>query len=401
MTTVLVLVAITVTLVAAVTTLTNILSRTQKPARRSLWLTIACLVLAMTTRLPQTGVALNTAFGFNARWPINALLLIAAMYFFQMFFLYSVHGNDPARVNGPRRWRLLAVLICGIAILAPFMARPAATDFILGPGGRYQTGGPGDSVAQLSRFAFAIYMCFAALTLTHLGFRWARKSGKGVLQIALGLFAAGSALGCLVAIHSAAYNLALLVTITPSWPEAAPVSWLIPLAGTLQVAGTVLPSLWPRLVRLRQWFAYRRALINLYPLWVAMCVAMPAIVLDPILPRWKDRLSVGEMDYRLYRRIIEIWDARRLLKSHISPQVVEQARAAGQKRGLSGNKLAAAVEAASIKAALYAVSHDHAPATLKNMHNRRESGDLAAEVAWWSVVAAEFRQSHTIAQRQA
>jgi hypothetical protein len=395
MTTILVVLAIAVSLVGAVTKLTSVLTRTQAPARRSLWLTIACLVITMAARLPQVGATVNAAVGFNVRWPINALLLMAAMYFFQMFFLYSVHGNDPSLVNGQRRWRLLTVLTCGIGVLALFMARPTAIDFVFGPGGRYEAGGPGDQLAQLSRILFALYMCFATLTLTHLGIRWAKKSGRGALQVGLGSFAAGSALGCVVAIHSAAHNLAVLVAVAPPWPEATVVAWLIPLAGTLQVTGVVIPALWPRLVRLRRWFAHRRALITLYPLWATMCTAAPNIVLDPIQTRWKDRLSISEMDYRLYRRIIEIWDAHRLLRQHISPQIREQALVAGRRRGLRGDRLAAAVEAASIDAALHALRNNQTPTTNKSLHDGRTRSDLAAEVAWWGSVTIEFRQLST------
>lgn len=65
--------------------------------------------------------------------------------------------------------------------------------------------------------------------------------------------------------------------------------------------------------RVDQARSYRR----LAPLWGALCAAEPGVVLG--------RLSRFALDILLYRRIIEIWDARLRLRDHFDPDTRDAA----------------------------------------------------------------------------
>lgn len=98
--------------------------------------------------------------------------------------------------------------------------------------------------------------------------------------------------------------------------ELEPTAWLCgDIGSALALIGWVLPTAGPRLSAIRQWYRNYRAHIALYPLWKTMYEAAPAVVLDPSSSRLRDLLRVQDIDFWLYRRVIEIQDARRSILS--------------------------------------------------------------------------------------
>jgi len=69
--------------------------------------------------------------------------------------------------------------------------------------------------------------------------------------------------------------------------------------------------------------------------------------------------TAGDLKFRLYRRVIEIADARLLLRPYLDPAVTEAARHAATAQGLHGDQLRATIRATELAAALDA----HAAAT--------------------------------------
>jgi hypothetical protein len=74
----------------------------------------------------------------------------------------------------------------------------------------------------------------------------------------------------------------------------------------LFAAGALLPALGG----LWRWSANYLALQRLRPLWLASVAAAPQVVLGDPPSRLRDLFTVRGVDLRLYRRIIEIKDAR-------------------------------------------------------------------------------------------
>jgi hypothetical protein len=71
----------------------------------------------------------------------------------------------------------------------------------------------------------------------------------------------------------------------------------------------------------RRWAAEYRAYRELYPLWRALTSAVPGVALEPT-SRWTtDALRIRDMHLRVYRRVIELRDARLLLHPTPVPPV--------------------------------------------------------------------------------
>lgn len=107
-----------------------------------------------------------------------------------------------------------------------------------------------------------------------------------------------------------------------------PLAWLCGDVGSmLALIGWAMPTVGPAVVKWsRDYRAYRR----LYPLWRALYREVPAIALDPPPSALRDSLRWRDIDFWLHRRVIEIQDARRALRSRAGvPSALTEALAAG------------------------------------------------------------------------
>jgi hypothetical protein len=106
------------------------------------------------------------------------------------------------------------------------------------------------------------------------------------------------------------------------------------------------------------------------------------------------------LNYRLYRRVIEIRDGLLALRSYRDPEVRIGARRCGEAAGLTGDELRAAVAAAQVRAALNAKAQGRvAPANSRGsaddreMFELRRGNDLTAEAAWLRQIARAYTRS--------
>ena len=88
-----------------------------------------------------------------------------------------------------------------------------------------------------------------------------------------------------------------------------------------------------------------RAHRKLYLLWSDLREITPEIALDPASSEFHDRLRLRDLDFRLYRRVIEIRDGRLALRPFLDADVARQAREDALRGGLDDRDLEAAVEA--------------------------------------------------------
>jgi hypothetical protein len=147
----------------------------------------------------------------------------------------------------------------------------------------------------------------------------------------------------------------------------------------------------------------RRAYQVIYPLWTVLLAPFPDKVLpgsegpsNPKLAIWPRRLKT-----LLYRRIVEIRDARLQLRPHFDAGVAAEAKAAAQALGLDELETDAAVEAALLHAALATYSQgngrDMTPSAVAVVEDADATeakwfgvGDLAAESRWLKAVAGHW-----------
>lgn len=99
--------------------------------------------------------------------------------------------------------------------------------------------------------------------------------------------------------------------------------------------------------------------------------------------------------HRVRRMLLELGEWRWALTPRLNPTVAAEAERLGRDAGLTGTALAAAVEAARLKAA--ATSDHHAP--YGDVRPTDGTG-VADERAWWTAVARAYRRPAQVARRR-
>jgi hypothetical protein len=160
--------------------------------------------------------------------------------------------------------------------------------------------------------------------------------------------------------------------------------------GLLLLVGLMIPLWAPKVAEaadwLRSWRTYRR----LFPLWRVVDLAMPEVVLARSHVAWFDRISPWRLRFRLYRRVIEIQDARLAVRGHLGPDLLAAAARRADGRSLNGVDRQAFVEAVALRSALLACRAG-APATAGPVVLDHAAGvDPAAELAWLLKLADVF-----------
>ncbi|MGW0589621.1 MAB_1171c family putative transporter [Streptosporangium sp. NPDC002607] len=162
----------------------------------------------------------------------------------------------------------------------------------------------------------------------------------------------------------------------------------VPLGATMPAWGAFL-----RVPALLEWFHRYRVYTVLRPLWGDLYRANPQIALLRPPHRLAGLLPPRDLGLRLYRRVIEIRDGRMIVRHHLDPAVAAAARERAAAAGITGRKLDAVVEAATLSAALRAASGDEAPAGEPPRDTVPGGDDLAGDVAFLCDVARAYRRS--------
>jgi hypothetical protein len=370
-----------------------------EPGARFLWLTLLGLALALTVLLPPVYLALDrfSSLPNLARFLGNGLVLVAGWtaqaYLFHLN--YAEQRAAPAiRCNG---YLLLATLLASAILFSLAQVEEEALDF-------------------QNRFASApfvmeyrlVYLAYLGLTLRYvvpLSWRYATMSPRPALSLGLRLVAAGGAVGCGYIIHEALLVLTRRLGVPYPVPDPALLTEvLIAVSATLLVTGATLPSWGPHvgIPAFYRWAEQYLACRRLYPLWRALCATNPGIALEPPPPAWRDMIVVRDLGFRLYRRVVEIHDARLELRPYTDQRVVEYAGALCQKRGLEDEEMAIVVYAASLAYAVRARTTGRAAQRPAMAPTGPARIDLAAEVAFLARVAWCYQHSplvHTVLAR--
>ncbi|MEW2579283.1 MAB_1171c family putative transporter [Streptomyces syringium] len=169
----------------------------------------------------------------------------------------------------------------------------------------------------------------------------------------------------------------------PIVPIAVTVNTIGKTAGwTMPDWGRSLSALWARI-------DLRRAHGELRPLHRILTAQVP----EPVLELEPD----ADRRTRVYRTVIEIRDAQWALRTWMDPAVADTARARAADAGLTGDDLAATVEAALLAAALRAKEQDSRPAAHASTPLAAEPQDLAAELSFQRTLARAFATSPVVA----
>jgi hypothetical protein len=359
----------------------------QNPTLRAFWISITVMAMMATTSIPPVYWRLENATGFLAIWTTGLILLGCAAL--QTTVLLWTH--PPQQAWSKIRVRLLLFSLAAMIMIALVLradndtARANLAAFAENPELLY---GRTPYVAESIMVCLGMIGYTAADMVWHF-LRYARLVDRHWLRRGLRLMAISS-------MFALAYSLITLASVVALRLDLAIHDRTRPIAALLAnstvlvfIAGSTMPAWGPKLQRLR---AYRQ----LRPLWRALCQATPEVVFDAPNPRRLGRWLIPDLDFRLYRRIIEIRDSRLALRPYLDQDAAAAARRLARAAGLHGDALRAVIEASVLADAVYAKA-DGRPAQAHPMDDTPGGMDLAGELAWLTEVAKAFAGSPIVA----
>ncbi|MBS2963942.1 hypothetical protein KGA66_12875 [Actinocrinis puniceicyclus] len=230
--------------------------------------------------------------------------------------------------------------------------------------------------------------------------RYARVTSRSWLRTGLITAGFGAAIGLLYSFTRLAdLAAARLGADLSQWENVAEVG--AGLGALLVMVGLTLHSWGPRISAAALHVKRLRAYAALAPLWSALNVRDPSIVLEPgrreggdrPASRWRAAVRVlTDPDYHVTRRVVEIRDGLLALRPYLDHSVTERARTHFEQRGLHGDALDAAVTAAQIHTLL-----DASPATARRTAASTPApgntpADIDAELAWLVKLAHAYAE---------
>jgi len=325
-----------------------------------------CLGLAMAILAPATpGLLADLGLSRVAEILLGDSVRIMAVSIL-MFMAYVV-GRRPVRG--------LPVVAAVVAQLADIGSFVAARPVIGGPDDSLVTHGSGQWLLAGHDLIFAGYTGWALAIATAAFWREARRADPGPVRTGIRLSLVALAVGMVWTAWTVDDIVHVLRTGVQDGSEDLVSNALGALCAAFIVAATLVAKWHTGYAVVRErvhtYLVYRR----LTPLWEAVRAELPQIALDD-----RHRLPFGgrSLDFALYRRVIEIHDARLALRPY-DPE--RRAEAVGPE---------AHVEAASIAAALANHRDGRVRASGEPVRHAEAAKTVAAEAAWLAEVANAF-----------
>jgi hypothetical protein len=360
--------------------------------QRTLCLSLAAFAAALTLNLPTVYVAFDRAVGVPnladlgehvcGVWGVAGILRLAR----------QVTAAAPVG----RAWHELAmpglatVALTVLFVLAPIPAE--APSFTTAYG----------HLPEITAYWIVTiaYFGITLAALARLSLRYAGRVRRPSLRIGLQVLGAGVALGVAYSLSKLAELVAAQLPHADAAQHVAATTGHILLAvGALTMSvGLLIPALGPRLRAVERAARAYVALRRLRPLWETLWQANPDILLDPPPARWRDLLVFGQLESRLYRRVIEIEDGLLALRPYVTDDVAHEALAAATEAGLVGRDRDATVDACCLAVAVAAKRSGRAPAATAASPTRGTQGaaDLASEVQLLRQLSRVLRRSPVV-----
>lgn len=362
----------------------------QHAARCAHWLTLLCIALALTVLLPPVYHELSHLGGIPnlARLLGNALMLIAC-WTGQAFLRHLGPSDERVRLLIRRGgWTLVCALALMTALFVRAPVEQDAVDF---------TRQHGSTPFVLEyRLVFLVSLSLALVGILRLASRFARATDRPPLSFGLHLVAVGCIVGLAYAAHEGLRTTALRLGLGEPLPASDLITRaLVAGAVALTLAGSTIPTWGARagIPALYRWASRYRAYRRLYPLWRTLYEANPEIALLPAPSALADTVTVRDLGFRLYRRIVEIRDGRLALRPYLDPAVAASAQRLCQDAGLSGVEAHTTIEAASLAAALRARAERRPPLAKPVAPAPIGGADVRSEVAVLERIAHSYTQS--------
>lgn len=362
--------------------------------RMSLLITIVFLAITLTLASPSVWVGIDRMAGWSN---LSALLsqgtaVLAAASAQAAVLLWS----QPRSTSFPRVKTFGVVTgVILVAMTVLFLVSPQLPER------------PSDFVAQyasqprITEYLIVYVLAFGSvqMSVTARCYRYGKLDTKPWLRRGLLVGTVGSALGVVYCGFRMADIVLAHVGVDPHhWETYARSS--VGLGILLVAVGFTLPRAGPAMSVLRRWPHNRRAYRDLYPLWQSLYEATPEIALIPSRSPLADRLTVRNLEFRLFRRVIEIMDGLLDLRPYMDQEVESFARRLARAANLTGDELNAAVEASRIRMALCARTDAAATPTTGTAAAvaHAQDSDLSGTIEWLRKVAQAFTSSPVVAK---
>ena len=356
-----------------------------QPWKRSLWLAFFGLAVAMTVTLPAVARAIDEAAGIV---DLSTLIKhLAGIVACGAVLDWVLALNAPQAMGAfPARRHYIAAATMAV-MTGLFFAIDRQETFSFA---ELESGDGAAATAYM--LTFEIYLGIAMGIASNLFWRASHKKPNGLLRAGMWILASGTALGVVYAFLRSAY---LIVRFTGSHVPGGDHT-MVSISDTVQAVAILLiligTSIPPVSAGLRACANYR-ALHKLRPLWKDLTGQVPSIVLGIAPSRIGDWLAVREIRHRLLRRVVEIRDAALMLRGLVDEADQEAVRKHLISRGLTGDELEAACEAAWIHSAVTAKKQQQTGAARSAALRSVGSSALEDEVRWLLLVARFYRNS--------
>jgi len=350
--------------------------RRPRPALWVLWSAMVALVVALVLGLRSVALWIDGPVSGTA-WLAQHVVVFVGMFALQAFFIRSTH--HPAQVVRAVLVRACVILI-GIAAMTVLWGIARVVE-VPDWGHVDWSTQPWSAATNL---VFVAWVGISVALNAQLADYWSRVSDRVWLRRGLRVLAVGSWVSVCWAAHRVVSIAAAMAGFPLPWDQQLAELALLAVGLCTALVGLTLPSFGPRCVAARVWVAHYRSFRRLEPLWTALCAATPSIALTSPAPWW-------HVEYRLYRRVIEIWDGRAALRAYVDPTVVASAVERGRSAGLAADALAASAEAEGLLDALRAKRTGRPLPVAAAGRERRGSRVLADEVVWLEQVASAAR----------
>ncbi|EOD66470.1 MAB_1171c family putative transporter [Amycolatopsis vancoresmycina] len=316
----------------------------------------------------------------------NCLTLVAGLAA-QASFLHTANPGEAAvRKVRARLWLTVAVIVV-IAILF-LTVKSNYAEFHAKEGTAQQVPATG-----AHSYLYVAYLAVLAAAGTQAALAYAAIADRFCLRAGLRITATGMAVtvlyGVTKVVGMAGYQLGLLPA--GKYTESV-IGSLFTVAILLFMLGSTLPAWGPRagLDTLADWSALNVTYYRLFPLWDALSKAFPDIALDAPRSWFGRRIPLRNASLAVYRRVIEILDARLRLRPFLDEQVADSARGRIEEAGIPAARADAIVEATVLKEALAAHRQGIAAGTPAHTPESYFHDGTAAQTAWLTAVAKEF-----------
>lgn len=349
--------------------------RSRSVTARWLLAALAFLALGITVFVPSVQEELATVVPVGQLNQVVARTSIVAAVFCAQT-LVRLMAEPTTSWRETRRWAPLAATTA--LMWVTFLLRPDSVAFGSHP--------VADARLMIFMLVFLGYVSYAVSSVMSGCWRYSRRT-SGAMRAGLRAIALGCA-GGLGYVTVKVVAIAAFVTGSPLDPgvESIAAQGLAVLASMLLALGTVVVAARERLADLRVWWDSYRALRLLYGVWVDLVAVVPNVALAAPVGRRRDALRWGDVQLRLYRRLIELRDAWLALRPFMDADAVSILRPieAGTESATD-----AQVEAAMLRTAIAARRCGRRPV-------RQWTSDVGSvssvddELAWWSAVAAAW-----------